>query len=345
MARRAGIALLILIACLAVLFLLLHLPWVQARAGRALAARLAASGLAIETRVFRYNLWSLSVHVEGLTASSTTDRAQPFLEAGRLDVQVPRSIFAGRLALTSLVGDGLRVTIIRRPDGSTNLPAAQGGGSTPPRFDIGTLSLSNITVEWRDEVLDASARVEGASIDLRPGGSNGTISSPRPATVRIGRQTTTVTANGRWSWDGSRLSIASLGLETPEATVTAMGTVGALEADTPLAIDATGSADVSRVAAWFDPAQRPSGRVAFTVHAAGPAADPKADVRLSSSDLGWQKLTSVRGGDLRERGSRVGEHQFVQHPGAWRRRDRTGPRPPDRAGPAAAARGSHARLA
>ena len=155
-----GLVLLGLIVCLALLFLGAHLSFVQARVGRWAAARLASSGVAIETRAFSYNLASLTVHAEGLVVASTAARSQPFLEAARLDVQLPRSILSGRLAISSLTADGLRINVVRRKDGSTNLASSGGdSGPLPSRFDIGTLGLKISVVGAT--ILDVSAHVEG----------------------------------------------------------------------------------------------------------------------------------------------------------------------------------------
>ena len=63
----------------AILLLSAHLPWVQARVATWGISQLAARGIRIQTRVLTYNLLTRSVHVEGLTASTTDDPQHPLL--------------------------------------------------------------------------------------------------------------------------------------------------------------------------------------------------------------------------------------------------------------------------
>ena len=102
MARRAGVIALVAGLWLAGLLLGAHIPWVQARVGQWATSQLLSRGIALQTTALSYNLATLSVHVEGLAAATTADTAHPFLEAARIDVAFPRSILAGRLAVSSL---------------------------------------------------------------------------------------------------------------------------------------------------------------------------------------------------------------------------------------------------
>jgi outer membrane protein assembly factor BamA/autotransporter translocation and assembly factor TamB len=283
--------------CVASLLLAAHTSWVQGRVARWAAAQLLPHDIVLTMGAVRYNLATFSVHVENLVASTTTDRQHPFLQAARLDATVPRSIIAGRLALSSLTGDGVSVMLVRRPDGSTNFPRNDGAGpsSLPSPFPIGTLDVSNVSVAWRDEILDMSADAGLLSINLRPasGGASGTMTLGRPATLRAGDHQTTVAADAQLAWNGSQLTFDALRLEAPEATLSAAGSIGLLAAGRPIVIDATGSANLDRLTAWFALGPRPRGRVAFRAHATGSVADPIADVTLTSQNVGWQGLTNV----------------------------------------------------
>ena len=297
-------ALVTLAVGLGLVFVLLsaHLPWVQARVMRWAVSQVAGRGIRIQTSSLTYNLLTRTVHVEGLIASisSTAAGAQPpFLEAGRLDVTLPRSVLFGRLAISSLSGDRVRITLLRRQDGSTNFPqnqrGAPGGASS---FPIDTLTVSNVSVEWRDDVLGAGVVAAGVSVNLQPtardaGGASGTIAFDRPATLRVGEHTTSVGGASQIAWDGARLSFESLRLQAPEATLSAAGSVGLLTAAHLVAVEGRGSADLDRVAAWFALSQRPLGSIAFQVHVSGTAAEPNADVTLTSQNLAWESLTGV----------------------------------------------------
>ncbi len=260
-------------------------------------SQLLSRGISVQTTAFSYNLATLTLHVEGLVAATAADLSHPFLEAARIDVGLPRSILSGRLAVSSLSADGVRVTLVRRRDGSTNFPQSSGSGSTstPAPFPMNDVSLSNVSVVWRDEVLDMSAEAEQLSLSLRPGSgaSSGALTLGRPATLRAGGRTTAIAADARLAWNGSTLSIESVRLSAPEGTVSAAGSLGLLVDSVPLTIDASGEAQVGNLAAWLDLAERPAGRIGFRTHVTGSVADPRAEVTVTSQNLGWQGLTNV----------------------------------------------------
>jgi outer membrane protein assembly complex protein YaeT len=291
-ARRVALVALAAGLGVAILLMAVHLPWVEARVGEWAASQLATRGILIQTSALTYNLATRRVHVEGLVVSTTADTRQPFLQADRLDVLLPRSVLAGRFAIASLSGERVRVVLERRQDGSTNFPQDQSAGASgvPASFPIDQLALSNASIAWRDDVFGMGATADALSVELDRGSGN--IVLGRPATLRVGDHETSFTADARIGWDGARLSFESLRLDAPEVTLRAAGTVG-LAAGRPLTIDGDGSADLDRLAAWFAPGQRPSGRVAFRAHATGSAADPTADVTLTAPNFAWQGLTGA----------------------------------------------------
>jgi outer membrane protein assembly factor BamA/autotransporter translocation and assembly factor TamB len=296
-ARVVGFVALAAGLCAVALLVGAHLPWVQARVGQWARSQLLSRGIAIQTQALAYNLFTLRVHVEGLVASTTADTSSPFLEVSRIDVSLPRSILTGRLAVTSVVADGARVMILRRRDGSTNLPESAGGDTTrpPSPFPIGTLALSNASVVWRDEVLDMSVEAQGVSVNLRPAsrGSSGALTLDRPATVRAGNRTTAIAADARIDWDGSTLSIGTMRLSAAEGTVAATGSVGLLVDRMPIAIDVSGGVEISRLADWLAPGEHPAGSLTFRARATGSAADPRAEITLESRNLAWRGLSGV----------------------------------------------------
>jgi hypothetical protein len=224
-ARRSALAALAVGVVVTSLTLAAHLPWVQARVATWAASKLEARGIRIRTRVLTYNLVTRSVHVEGLVASTTADSQHPFLEADWLDVTLPRSVFAGRLAITSLRGDGVRVALVRRQDGSTNFPRDQSGASgASSSFPIDALTLSTASVVWRDDVLGMGAVADAVSVNLDHG--RGTVALGRSTTVHAGDHETAVIAGAQIAWDGATLSFDSLRLQAPEATLSAAGSVG-----------------------------------------------------------------------------------------------------------------------
>lgn len=292
LARRVALAVLAFGLAAALLLAAVHLPWVERRVVLWAASTLEARGIAIRSRALTYNLAARSVHAEGLTVSTTADPQHPFFEADRLDVTLARSVFAGRLAITSLVGDGVRMTLARRQDGSTNYPRDDSPASTQPApFPIGALTLTNASVVWQDDVLGMGAVLDAVSANLDRG--RGGVTLGRPATLRAGAHETSMAVSAQVAWDGATLSLDTLRVVAPEGTLNTAGSIGVLIAGHPLALDATGSADLDRMARWFLLDPRPIGIVTLRVHAAGSTADPNADVTLASQNVTWQGLTGV----------------------------------------------------
>jgi outer membrane protein assembly factor BamA/autotransporter translocation and assembly factor TamB len=295
-ARRSAYAILAVVAAATSTLLALHLPSVQARVATWGLSLAAARGFRVTTTALSYNLATRSVHIEGLVVATTADPGHPFVEADRIDVTLPRSVFAGRFAVSSISGDRIRIVLLRRQDGSTNFlqdrPNDSSGASS---FPLQSVNLSNLSVLWQDDVLGMSFAAESLSANLQPAdrGAVGKVAFDRPATLRAGDHDTSVNGEMAIAWDGATLSFDSLRLQAPEATLSASGSVGVLTAGHPLVVDGSGSANLDRVVAWFAPNQRPLGRVEFKVRAAGTTADPNADITLTSRNLAWQGLSDV----------------------------------------------------
>jgi outer membrane protein assembly factor BamA/autotransporter translocation and assembly factor TamB len=269
----------------------LHLPEIQQRLGRWAMSRALPYGVDVRAEAFSYNLFTLHFRLDGLSAASTTDPSHPFLQAERLEAWLPRSVLRGRLAVSRLVGDGLRIDITRRADGSTNLPAtpersAAGGSSS---FPVDQIALSNLAVAWRDDQHDIDVVVDRASMNLSrssTAGARGTLAWARPIALRVGDRTTNVSGEARLAWDGAALQIESMRLTAPEAGLNLSGSIGVLAEAKALALNVSGEADLAQVsAAWLSPGPRLSGRVAFTGRASGTVQDPRGQLTIGATDL------------------------------------------------------------
>src|SRR5262249_38275753 len=145
----------------------------------------------------------------------------PFFKAGRLDVSVPRSILGGSVALTRLAADQVRIDLIRRADGSTNLPPLPSGpsGRSLSTFRIDDVALSNVAIAWHDEAHDFTAGTENASLALNRSveGAEGALTFAQPVVLRLRDQAVRISGNARLAWNGSTLRIESMQLTSPEA--------------------------------------------------------------------------------------------------------------------------------
>ena len=145
------------------------------------------TNMGIDARADRvsYNLLRLDVSVHGLTLAARGSEATPFLSIDTLHASAPWSLLRGRIAANTIEAAGVRIDVVRRTDGSSNLPLfADSQGPSLERFDIGRLVVRDADVMYRDEAAALSVNVQGVSLDLRPQ-VDGVIAGPLE--IEIGR--------------------------------------------------------------------------------------------------------------------------------------------------------------
>jgi outer membrane protein assembly complex protein YaeT len=289
--RAAVVAVLAAGITLAGLVAALHLPFIQQRVGHWAMLRLSSYGVDARATAISYNLFTLHVRTDGLSVASMTDPSHPFIQADRLEVWLPRTVLRGQPGLSRLAGDRLRIDVLRRADGSTNLPAVRTASTSraTASFPVDMVALSNVGVAWRDEQHDFSAVVESASLTLNRVSSSearGALVFQRPMVLRAANRTTNVAGDSRLAWDGSMLQIESMRLSAPGAALNVAGSVGVLDAKNLLALDLSGEADLAEIGpAWFSTPQQLAGRVTFTGRASGTAEDPRGELTVRTRNL------------------------------------------------------------
>lgn len=251
-APRSTLVRRVLLACLlaALAFIaviaVLHTPWVQNAVGRWALGRLQAAGVAAHADRLRYNLLTRHVRADGIRLATQASPQQPFLMTRAIDLTLPWSVLLGRVSFEAIQIDGVHVTLIRRQDGSTNWPTAQPGPSVAiGSIPIRRLLATDLNVAWRDDTLDARADVTGARLDLEPGpqGAEGRLTMARAIQLVWQGRESAIGAQARLSWDGTRLTIASARIESPEVALTGGGAIELLadRFDLALTLALTGS--------------------------------------------------------------------------------------------------------
>ena len=199
-----------------------------------------------------------------------------------------------------------RVTIVRHANGTTNLPVSRtdpSSGTTP--LHLGIVELRQISLEVDDEVAGHAVRagpidlmLDSRSTDPRPGAFG-----PGPFTVRLAATANTPakgslsgTLAGRLGFDGVRLTVPELDVETPEGQLTLSGWID-VAAD-PLSVEAQGrlDLDLARAGRFIGASGATlagSTRVQFAV--SGSLADPVVRVDVVGRDVNYR---SVAGADL-----------------------------------------------
>jgi outer membrane protein assembly factor BamA/autotransporter translocation and assembly factor TamB len=275
------------LALLAVAVLLAHAPpvrrFVLSRAAIALEQRM---GLALRARSLSYNLLTFRASLTDVSLASVTSRDTPLFAADRVEVSIPRAILFGPLSIERLRIDNARVTILRRADGTTNLPPAGDDGGEPQRLPIRQIEIPRLGVTVTDQQNDVSLALPGLAVHV--GATEGTLRLAGDGAIRRGGVTTAITAlGGGVTFDGRAIGVSRFALTTGEVGVVIDGGMTLLVAEPLLDVRMSGRADVPALARWVSPGPGAAGTVTFEGTLAGPFGSPEAKLRLRSDRLAW----------------------------------------------------------
>ena len=289
-----------IVALILLLLAVAHLPFVRARVlerARAYAAR--ELSISLEADAIEYSLIARSATLRNVTIA--VPGQPPLVRADSAGVVLSRRLFGGVLEVERLDLVRPRITIVRHPDGTTNLPpgsADESQAATP--LELGTIDIRQLAFALDDRL--ATRTVAAGPIDLRldtsrtspPPGSFG----PSPFTIQLdGPESLTLagTMAGRVAFDGARLKVPELRVETPEGRIAADGWAD-LIADRPL-VEARShiTFDLARARrfAGLDEVSL-AGAVQASVVASGPLVDPALRLSVEGRDLAYRSLTGVR---------------------------------------------------
>jgi outer membrane protein assembly factor BamA len=280
----------------------LHLPPVRERVlGLVLRRIAAASGLAIRADRLDYRLLDLDFRFAGLVLG--VPGRPPLLEARSVRLHLGPRVLIGGLAIRELSASGLRVSVVREKDGSSNFPRSK------PR--VGARPISPLVVLRRLDLRDADVllddrasglRVQGAGLALEmqggEAGAQGQLSAGAPLAWRFGeREGRIVLKPLPLRYDGRDLSLDGLSLEGEDARLDLRGRVRDVHGAGTLELSVKGRADPSRLPLATSPLK---GRLDFAGRLAGSLGAPTAELAVSGPDLAIGPLAHLA---LETRGS------------------------------------------
>src|SRR3970282_3054438 len=115
-------------------------------------------GIRLEARRLDYNLLTLRVGLVGVTVSAVGEE-RPFFVADEVRAHVSSRVFRGELAVEEVTVSQGAVQIVRRADGSTNLPrSTRTRQGEPAPLPLARLLAPRLSIEYQDE---------GNAIDVR----------------------------------------------------------------------------------------------------------------------------------------------------------------------------------
>ena len=265
-----------------------HLPPVQGRlfewARRHAEQQL---GLAVGASSLSFNLFTRTVVLSDVSvrAGATAD---PFAEADRAVIFLGRDSFRGRVAISRVSLTRPRVTLIRYPDATTNLPVPRPGAGSGPSLHLGIVSAADLSVALDDRVARRSLALGPLDISVDTRGSAAAPGTFGPGLFksRVGQVEIAGTIAGRLGFDGARVRVEDLTVETREGRVAIRGWTD-VTGDTPLvSARVQASVDITQVARL---ARRDllgfAGHLDGTVDVSGPLAAPSLELVVAGRNL------------------------------------------------------------
>ena len=274
-----------------------HLPLVRARVfdwARGQAAQ--KLGVIVQAESLGYNLLTASVELRNPTLATQGER--PFFTADSMRLRFSRSVLWGTIEIQRLELARPRVTIVRHANGTTNLPVSQAdpsSGTTP--LHLGIVELRQISIEVEDEGADHAVRAgpldlmfDSRSTDPRPGAFG-----PSPFAVRLAAtadtqatRSVTGTLAGRLGFDGARLTVPELNVETPEGRLMLSGWIDFVEEALSVETQGRLDLDLARAGRFIGASGAVlagSARAQFAV--SGSLADPVVRVDVVGRDVSY----------------------------------------------------------
>ncbi len=288
--RTAAIGFLALVLLLTVGALVVHTPPVRALALRYAIRAALGQGVRIETQGLDYNLATRRARLARLRVSAV-DSDQPFFVADEVAATVSSRVFRGEVAFDEVTVRNGAVRILRRADGTTNLPKSSGGSREEPSpLPIARLSASRLSVEYRDEASRVTVRVPALSVDLS---SRGRFALDEPADVTVGSTSTRVESlEGEAAFDGRDLTLSGMRVATSELRAQIDGTLALIRREPFVDVRVSGDSALEDAAKWWGQADAgPRGALHVEGSVTGPLEKPTASLQVTSAGISWQRLT------------------------------------------------------
>ena len=290
MRRRVFIVSLSFLLLAAVGVLVVHTPPIRSYALQFAIRAARSQGVELAAGRLDYNLATRHVRLANVTVSAVGDD-RPFFVADEVQATASRRIFSGEVRFDEVSVRNGAVFIVRRADGSTNLPKSSGRPSEtdPAPLPIGRVSAPRLAVEYRDEPANLTFRAPALTIDLS---SRGHLVLEAPAEFSLGSTSTRFERiESEAAFDGRDLRLSSLLLESSEFRGQIEGVLALIRRQPSMDLRVTGDSDLRNAGKWWgqtDDAIRGGTHLEGTV--SGPLGDPVASLHVSSNLVSWQRL-------------------------------------------------------
>jgi outer membrane protein assembly factor BamA/autotransporter translocation and assembly factor TamB len=275
-----------------VLIVILHTPPVRRSVLRWASGTLQKRfGLQLDARELTYDLLRRRVSLVGLRLASTATVDTPFFTADYVDVVAMPSIWLGRIGIERIAIEKAHVHVVRRADGSSNLPRT----SPAPAKEPAALPVERCTITTFSLVVDdapsaLSVAMPAAAISF--GREPGRIAILKPVIVSRGDVATAVrTLSGEVSFDGRTLKLRNVQVASDEVSIATTASAAVLVREPYLDAQVSATANVARLARWITAAEVPKGEARFAGRIRGPFARVAVDGKVSSTALALRTLS------------------------------------------------------
>ena len=280
------------VALAIVLALVVHAPPVRRAALDRIVALLAERfDVALRADALDYNLLRLRASLLNVEVAATGGVQSPFLTADRVQIDVPTSALFGAFSIDRLALGNARISVLRRADGSTNLPspAPEGEPGEPSAVPIGRLQILQLAVTVSDETQGLRVDLPALAVDV--GATEGTVRSNRPGRVeRAGVATAITSLGGGVTFDGRSMRVTRFGIATPEATAQADGVLALLFQEPRVDVRLSARADLAALRRLAPEMPPFSGPLTVEGMVEGPMAQPNVTAQVRGDSLAWEDL-------------------------------------------------------
>ena len=162
---------------LVALVLVVHTPQVRrAVLRRAVLTLQERLDLVLRADSLSYNLAVLRISLDNVTLAAVRAPEAPFARVDRITIDVPWSAVFGPFSVQEISLENARVDIVRRGDGTTNLPSpSTTANGEPSPLPIDHLRISSLAITVSDEPASLNVGLPPMAVDLSP--DRGTIRS------------------------------------------------------------------------------------------------------------------------------------------------------------------------
>ncbi len=270
--------------------LAVHTPPVRSYVLRVAVRAALSRGVQIEADRLDYNLATRRVRLANVKVSAAGD-AQPFFTAEGVAAAASYRVFSGKVSIDDVTITNGGVHIVRRADGTMNLPKSSGGGTgDPAALPIARINAPRLAVEYRDESGNITIRTPGLSVDLS---SRGRLALDAPLELTIGSTSTRLdTLDSDASFDGRDLKLSNLRFSAPELRGAIDGVLALVRQHPSIDVRVVGDSELPNAAKWWggQADDAPQGSVHLDGTVSGQLSEPAANLQLTSNAISWQRL-------------------------------------------------------